>query len=1282
MDPRDGPASLPDRLGDVLGAYFLAAEEGRALSRDELLVCHPDLAAELADFFAEQDRLDRITEPLREAATADPDATQARSALPRVEAGEEPTWPQEGNQPPPQGYLARDFGDYELLQELARGGMGVVYKARQKSLNRTVALKMILAGRYASDEDVRRFRNEAEAVANLDHPHIVPIHEVGEHDGHCYFVMKLIDGGSLAQHLAGYHDDPRAAARLIATVSRAVHHAHERGILHRDLKPSNILLDAKGQPHVTDFGLARRVGGGSELTQSGAILGSPPYMAAEQASGRKGVITTATDVYGLGAVLYALLAGRPPFQADSLLETIEQVKDKEPDPPSRSNARVPRDLEVICLKCLSKDPRGRYASALAVAEDLERWLTGQTIVARPAGRLERAWRWCRRNPVVAGLSAGLALLVVAALAGLTIGLVAVRREQARTVRQLYINRVNLAYREAAANNVALAERLLDACPAAMRGWEWAYCRRLCHLEWLTLIGHDPNPTPVPSVHYAMTSQGTQDIAYSPDGLEIASAGEDHQVRLRDARTGRLRRVLAGHRGPVRRIAYSPEGRHIAWCGYDGTVRLWEPSTGREVLRIDWETGRRADSLAFSPDGRRIASGSDLGQIRLSDVGTGRDLWRVDTGGADQDAFGLAFSPDGRQLATACFDGAVRQRDAATGLEIRVLPLFGHAYCVRYSPDSRLLAAGGADGRVRIWEAATGRELHHLQGHTNWVWGLAFSPDGRTLASASWDQSIRLWEVASGRPITELRGHTAPVQCVAFSRDGMDLATGAADRSLKLWHVMVGGPALVDRDLAFGWRHGVVYSRDGRLLAAGAYQEARVWDAATGELRGRLLLESAWDAYALEFDPSGRTLALGSLLSSDLALWDVPRRRRLALFQGHAGTIHAVAYHPDGATIATASEDATVRLWDPGRREARLVLRGHTAPVQGVAFHPDGRRLASLGLDGSVRIWDATDGRQLRRFLGAVRRTAGDLSCNPITFSPDGRRLAAAGSDGLVPVWRLDDGRRELLLRGHTGTVHDVAFSPDGRRLATAGGDATIKLWDADDGAEVLTLRGHAGGVLGLAFSPEGRRIASCGVDCTTRLWELDPPAADVARARWTIAQAEILILELGGLAPEAAIASIRNDATLAEPVRTAALAILDGRVDYVVQLIEAIPRLLEKTDSRRGVPGAAVALAMRAVTLEPASPDAWSVLGLAQYRAGRWDEVARALRKAKALSRQSSPADGFLLAMACQRIGEAQSARVAYDEAVAALGRTRQPDPKATRLRAEAAALLGLPGPR
>jgi serine/threonine-protein kinase len=420
----DGLEDREERLCEVLAAYFEVVKAGRAPQRESWLAQHPGLADDLIEFLEEQDRFLRMTEPLRSIVEEMECLVQLPGRVTPLEGWDTDGQPVE---------FAPAIGGYLLLGEIDRGGVGVVYRARQRGLNRAVALKMLRAGVLADGDDVRRFRIEAEAVAQLDHPNIVPVYEVGESDGFPYLAMKLIEGDSLARRIGDFAGDPRAAVRLLATVARAIHHAHQRGILHRDLKPSNILIDEQGQPYVTDFDLARRVADDSELTRTGAIVGTASYMAPEQATGRRGATTVATDVYGLGAVLYALLSGAPPFQGESALETLDRVRHKAPEPLVGAFCSVDRDLETICLKCLEKEPGRRYDSALAAAEDLERWLRGVPIAARPVGRLERACRWCRRNPLVAVLSASVSSLLLTGLVGLTVGnrLLARQRDAAR-----------------------------------------------------------------------------------------------------------------------------------------------------------------------------------------------------------------------------------------------------------------------------------------------------------------------------------------------------------------------------------------------------------------------------------------------------------------------------------------------------------------------------------------------------------------------------------------------------------------------------------------------------------------------------------------------------------------------------------------------------------------------------------------------------------------------------------------------------------------------------------
>jgi WD40 repeat protein len=1135
------------RLGDVLGAYFVEVEEGRAPSREELLDRHPDLAPELSEFFAEQDRLEGIIAPLRDVGHStevdDADPAQVPTVPIDGEATvdvcadpEATTWPFAEGDGPVAGTEVLYFGDFELIEEIARGGMGIVFKARQVSLNRLVALKMILAGRLASGEDLKRFRNEAEAVANLDHPNIVPIYEVGEHDGCSYFAMKLIEGGSLAQRLPAYADDPKSTVRLIATVARAIHHAHQRGVLHRDLKPSNILLDLQGEPHVTDFGLAKRLEGDSDLTRSGSILGSPPYMAPEQASGRMGAVTTATDVYGLGAVLYAMLTGRPPFQADSVVEILEQVKTCDVDPPSSLNRRVDRDLQTICLKCLDKNPQRRYHSAAELAAELDRWLGGEPIAARPVGWTERTWRWCRRNPVVSGLTTALAVLLVAGLIVLSVGMVVVarQRDDARDQRRiavgerkraeagwstarkerdvsdgrLYVARIRLAQQAWESGDVGQTRELLDSLrPAAgrsdRRNWEWSYLDALCRADLRTI---DDTP------------QGALRLAWSPDGTRIASAGQDGWVKVWEAGTGRRLFARRVHISPVHVLAWSPDGTRIATGGEDG-ARIWDvergtlasPSGRRPVRALAWSRdGEQLDCVTLTKDLVHIARDGKETQERLPPFSDDRTM----TFFYDE----TAWSPDRRRLAhrsaTRGTGLSLTVRDAETGVILFTTPLpINQIPRLAWSPEGRRLAWVD-HWRAGILDGSDGREHLTLPARL----AIAWSPDGTRLAAASSRQTraVVVIDAETGKEVLLLRGHIENVCAVAWSPDGTRLASSDGG-AIKLWDARLGQESVV---LARGDAavNSLSWHPDNRRLASGA-EGARPAGSPAGKA-----------------DPSAQSLR-------GLSIWDVPARRKIPLPPFAVAGVYSVEWSPDGRRLAWSSSGIpsnaarSFRIWDLDPRHDPLILtddpqrlRPYSSSHSAVAWSPDGRRLASGG-DGLVTVWDAAtgqpslgfqegesiawspDGTRLAtadslgesavihlhdaatgRALKPLCRSSGGSLARPV-WSPDGRRVAWLGEVGTVRVSNVATGEESLVLHGHGSVVSRVVWSPDGSRLATAGGqDATLRIWDASTGEELLRLPAHAPVVHEVAWSPDGKRIASAGVG-EIKLWETSARSA-------------------------------------------------------------------------------------------------------------------------------------------------------------------------------------------
>lgn len=989
---------------------------------------------------------------------------------------------------------------YEVLCELGRGGMGVVYKARHARLKRTVALKMILAGPHADKHLVARFRAEAEAVARLQHPNIVQVHEVGEHEGRPFLSLEFCAGGSLDRKLAGTPLPPLEAAALVETLARAVHAAHEAHVVHRDLKPANVLLTGDGTPKITDFGLAKKLDeeGG---TRTGSTIGTPSYMAPEQVGGAKAV-GAAADIYALGAILYETLTGRPPFRAASAMDTLMLLVSSEPVRPRQLQPKTPRDLDTICLKCLQKDPARRYFSAGLLADDLRRFRIGDSILARPVGKAERTARWIRRNRVVTALATALfAALAVGLIAATLLGLES-RREadradakaseawvetwtareaqadaqrEARTARQReYLANMVLAENAWDQNQIhRLAEVLEAQIPRAgqedLRTFEWHYWRRLVRSGHFTLTGH---------------TGAIWTVAYSPDGKWLASAGDDRTIKFWDVATRRQVVSLNGHTQGVTCLAFSPDGQRLATGSYDATIKIWNllnwrADHGAPTVLATARLKHLVHSIAFSPDGKQIASDGD--KLRLWKADTGEELRTFDDAGMG--VSGVSFSSDGRRLASACHKlGALVAFDVMTGA--RIFTVKGNFQRLAHSPDGKWLAASNWDRTVRVLDAMTGEERAVLKGHTNGA-SATFAPDSMRIATASGDQTVRIWETSTGRELLTLKGHTDGVAEVAFSPDGKQVASAGGDKTVKVWDVNLGQEfrtVRLGRGASHFWEL-AISPADGSLACRGVDGKLKIWE----PVSGKELLSLETPGVRPGFSTDGKRLVTSDAHGKALEVWNTLNGQKVLTLAGLPGA----RFSPDNTRLVAPISNSAVKIWNAVTGQELLTIETKFAGLCYLAYSPDGTQLATVHNNpGTMRpqhevhLWQTDSGSHLRTLAGHSDRV------NGIAYSPNGTHLASTSHDRSVIVWNLATGRPALNLRGHTAVTFDVAFSPDGKRLASASWDSTVMLWDTTTGIEVLTLRGHPGGVEGVAFTPDGKRLATLS-GASIKIWDAD-----------------------------------------------------------------------------------------------------------------------------------------------------------------------------------------------
>jgi WD40 repeat protein/tRNA A-37 threonylcarbamoyl transferase component Bud32 len=1057
-------ASQAGLLDEVVAEYLRAVERGESPNRENLLARHPDLADELREFFADHDRMAHLARPLFDATIA-------------------PT----GTRTPPE--RIRYFGDYELLEEIARGGMGVVYKARQVRLNRIVAVKMILSGQLASPADLERFHTEAEAAAKLDHPGIVPIFEVGQHEGQQYFSMGFVEGQSLSARMTQGLLPEREAAKIVSTVCDAVQYAHDQGVIHRDLKPGNILVDHRGNPRITDFGLAKLIESHSELTGTGQILGTPSYMPPEQAAGKADQIGPAVDVYSLGAILYCLLTGRPPFQAATPVDTLRQVLEQDPVSASRLNAQVPLDLETILVKCLEKDPRRRYASARELGDELSRFLDGRPILARPVGSFERFWRSCRRNPVVAGLMTTVAACLIAGTVISTYFAVEARdRAEAEAFQRgraegalgkaderLYRSLVDQARANRLSRRIGQRFKSLEVLADAAR---MAREMSLPEAEFLELRSEAIACLALADVRIDAGWDGypSGSLFVDFDGAleRYARSDRDGNVSVRrvadDHELWKLTGMGPGESWPV----LSANGEYL-WLASGLGYKLWKLAGEEPTVVLE----RPPVYAAFSPDSRHLATAEPGGTITLFDLPSGEQVNRFETG---VQIAGCAWHPQQMQLAIGCPTG-VRIVDLTTGTQLGHLQQVNGAYFVAWHPDGKMLAAVGPERSIQIWDVPSGKPIAQLKGHTHGGIICAFSHTGDLLASTGWEGKFRLWNPRTGEQLFQ-----TPVgmpYVLRFSPDDQRLAAALAANG-RLAFLEVAPVGNYYRTLIRDPVHGPAeyqtpaISSDGRLLAVGLMDGLGLWDLATGK---PLEFLPGSPTYSVLFERSGALLASGA---AGLARWpiDVDARAPGTVRIGPQqklpvnGRSERIAMSRDGRVLGQAMIWGGL-VWHQDSPDVPIRLAPHD-DARSLDISPDGRWVATGShLGTTVKIWDASSGQLVRE----LPLEGGSF----VLFSPDGRWLLTTHEE--YRLWAVDSWEE---IRKLGAGFPSAAFSPDGKILALAELGGVVRLVNPETGKDYARLEDpHQDRAGFMCFSPDGSQLVAIANDShAMHVWNL------------------------------------------------------------------------------------------------------------------------------------------------------------------------------------------------
>ncbi|MBA4191086.1 MAG: hypothetical protein C0467_24135 [Planctomycetaceae bacterium] len=1047
---------------------------------------------------------------------------------------------------------------FQIEGELGRGGMGVVFRARQILLNRVVALKMVIAGSYSDTITRTRFLLEAESVAALEHPNIVKVYSFGEHDEHPFLAMEYLPGGSLADRVKARGPlPPREATALVANLAAAVAHAHSRGVVHRDIKPANVLLTADGDPRLTDFGLAKV--GRSDLSVTGQVLGTPAYMAPEQASGKVHAVGTPADVYALGAVLYDLLTGRPPFAGNSAAATIHMVLASEPERLRKHDPAVPRDLETICLKCLEKEPEKRYPTAQAVADDLNRFLCGDSIMARPAGSLERAVKWMKRNR---GLSVGIAVATLALLAGVTASLwfgLWAMTEAERATNEADRAKGKADDERRAREQAAVSERRALAALGEAQSQRIKADRKQAELEF----GHAMTSCEEGRVQAGLEMfvrvvelAEANALAQEPGDVAKEKASDRELSRVARLNLASWVKVLPPparafpHPAEPAAVEFFPDGKQLVTSGVNSQVILWDTATGEKLRTYNTPRTLRLPGMApgmgtvaVSPDGKTIVTGSGAGQIVVWDASNPNFKLAFDGTSAvaktrdGNNIFSIAFAPDGT-LWAADGDNGIHQWDLAAqpkpkllarlvppqapngGVVINVLAL---------STDGKFAYTGDRAGLVHEWNLQT-RQPGRAWAAAGWVQDLAVSPDGTTLAATGPGGRVRVFDIPGRRPTFDIDLAGSNGNGVAFAPQQPILVTADNDGNIRYWHQHTGQPVGVPLRVTSdprrprfrpGTDQFAVTSGNASYVCT-IPQPARLVTARQGSrVRG------------LDCSPTGDRLAVAD--DFQVEVFDIKTLKSLQISPNSPQIIRSMRYDadPKRSRVFRGYISAFDLLSVPNGPQSEIKNAFGLGQVRRFEFSPGGSNLYVLGdtllsrlapgnfdvLGVERPIKDLPPG--VTAGVMAVRPDGGELLVtsgprvvflNPETlkasrtgwatadevrdaqYTRDGLAILVGRRDNVAELLDATTGRPLIRQMPHDRAVASVATSPDGKFLATGSRDNTARFWDSKTGLPVGPPLRHQSEVIHVVFEPNASRLATGTGGGHVTLWDVPPPA--------------------------------------------------------------------------------------------------------------------------------------------------------------------------------------------